>query len=124
MHPEDHHRARITKLDKDFARDLDFKDIYFQLKLETFWKLKKRVLLPLVFLVMKIRKNIQSMYQKKCCEKNSDLLLIGEEVMFLSNILIHLCMVIHYTGEENTLPLLFTSFQWRRNIKTSYLRLL
>ena len=33
MHPEDHHRARITKLDKDFARDLDFKDIYFQLKL-------------------------------------------------------------------------------------------
>ena len=47
--PEDHHPARITKLDKDFARDLDFKDIYFQLKLEAFWKLKKRVLLPLVF---------------------------------------------------------------------------
>ena len=37
---------------------------------------------------------------KQCCEeKNVDLLLIGEggnkNIMFLSKILIHLCMIIH-----------------------------
>ena len=38
----------------------------------------KRILLPLVFLVMKIRKNIQYMYQKILRRKHVDLLLIGE----------------------------------------------
>ena len=40
--------------------------------------MEKRIQLVLVFLVMKIRKNIEFMYQKKCCEdKHVDLLLIG-----------------------------------------------
>ena len=42
---------------------------------------------------------------KKCFEvKHIDLLLIVEKAkgtMFLSKILIHLCMIIHYTMEEN-----------------------
>ena len=42
--------------------------------------MKEKIPSALVFLVMKIRKNIPSKYQKKCCkDKHVDLLLIGEE---------------------------------------------
>ena len=56
-------------------------------------------------MVIKIRKNIQSMYKKECCEeKHVGLLLIGEgekNTMLLSMILIDSCMIIHYIAEEN-----------------------
>ena len=55
-----------------------------------------------MFLVVKIKKNIQSMYQKNVVKKNFDILLIAEEgTMFLSKILIRLCMIIIYIVEEN-----------------------
>ena len=68
LNPADHRPGRITKADKDFARKQ--KDIDFESKLETFTILKKRIPLGLVFLVMKIKKNIQSMYQKNVVKKN------------------------------------------------------
>ena len=43
LNPADHHTARITKVEKNFSRKLDFKDINFQSKLDTFTKLKKRI---------------------------------------------------------------------------------
>ena len=58
LNPADHHPTRITKADKDFAKKFDFKDIIT--------KLKKRIPSALVFLVMEIKKNMQSMHQKKC----------------------------------------------------------
>ena len=76
--------------------------------------MKKRILSPLMFLVIKIRKNIQSTYKKKCCEKKLvDLLLRGEEAkrtMFLSKILIHLCMIRHYIVEENFFVVIVYNF--------------
>ena len=59
---------------------------------------------------MKIRKNIQSMYQKNCKEKHVDLLLIQDEknTMFASMVLIESCIII-----------MFTCFRYRRNIKAS-----
>ena len=62
LHIADHQPARITKADKDFARKLDFKDIKFPIKIWDIYKFEKRILTPLVFLVMKIWKNIQSTY--------------------------------------------------------------
>ena len=55
LNPADHHPARITKADNDIARELDFEDKNFQLKLETLTKSKKkkRILSPFAFLVMK-----------------------------------------------------------------------
>ena len=54
---------------------------------------------------MKMKKNIECMYQKKYCkEKHVDLLLIEEgekSTIFLSMILIDSCMAIHYIVEEN-----------------------
>ena len=41
LNPADHYQARITKTDKNFPKRLDFKDIKFAVKLETFTKLKK-----------------------------------------------------------------------------------
>ena len=45
LHPADHDPARITKADKDFGKELDFKDI----KLKTLTKFKERILSALAF---------------------------------------------------------------------------
>ena len=52
LNPTDHNPRRITKADKDFPKKLDFKDIKFPVKLETYTKLKKRISSELVFSVM------------------------------------------------------------------------
>ena len=70
LNPADHHPARITKADKDFAKRLDFKDIKFPVKIRDIHKIEKIIPSAIAFLVMKIRKNIQSMYQKNVAKKN------------------------------------------------------
>ena len=69
LYSADHHPARIPKADKDFARVLDFKDIRFPVKIRDIYKIEKTNSIALAFLVMKIRKNIQSMYQKNTVKK-------------------------------------------------------
>ena len=54
--------VRITKADKDLQKILILKSLNFQSKLETITKFKKTIPSVLVFLVMKIKKNIQFMY--------------------------------------------------------------
>ena len=56
-------RKESQKLIKILQRDLILTTENFQSKLETFIKQKKRIPSILVFLAMKIKKNIQSMYQ-------------------------------------------------------------
>ena len=63
LNPPNNHAARITKADKDFANRLDFKDIKFPVKIRDIHKIEKRISSAFVFLAMKIKKNIQSMYQ-------------------------------------------------------------
>ena len=58
LNPVDHHSARITKADQDFAKMLDFKDINFPVKIREIHKIPS----ALAFIVMKIKKNIQSIY--------------------------------------------------------------
>ena len=41
LHPTDHHRARVRKVDKDFKRELDFKDMKFPVKIRDIHKIKK-----------------------------------------------------------------------------------
>ena len=57
--PANHHPAIITKAHKDLARERDVKDKKFLVKITGIQKNEKRVLSPLLFLVMEIRKNIQ-----------------------------------------------------------------
>ena len=62
LNPADRNLARVRKADKDFPKKPE--------KLEKFTKLKKRIPSALVFLVMKIRENIQFMYQKMLRRKS------------------------------------------------------
>ena len=72
LNPADHHPAKVTKADKDFPKRLDFKNIIFQPKLETFTKLKikkkkKNSIDTSVFGYENKEKH--SIYvSKKCCE--------------------------------------------------------
>ena len=72
LNPANHHLARIKKADKDFAKKLDFKvSIKFPVKVRNIHKIeKKKNFIALVFLVIKIRKNIQIMNQKNVVKKN------------------------------------------------------
>ena len=72
LNSANHQTARIIKADKDFAKKLDFKDIKFSVKVRDIQKLInwQKILLALVFLTMKIKKNIQSMHQKNVVKKN------------------------------------------------------
>ena len=74
LNPIDQNRRRITKAAKDFAKKIDFKGIKSLVKIRDIHRIGKRIPSTLVFLVMKIKKNIQSIYQKQI-----DLLLIGKE---------------------------------------------
>ena len=105
LNPVDHNPRRNTKADRDFAVRLDFKDIKLPVKIKDIQKIgKKRITLALVFLAVKLKESIQSMHQKKCCnKKHVELLLIGEReknTTFLSKILIGTFMMIHYIVEE------------------------
>ena len=53
VNPIDHNPAKITKTDKDFAKNLDFKDKIFPVKIRDIHKIEKRIPSALVFLVMK-----------------------------------------------------------------------
>ena len=68
FNPTDHNPRRITKTDKDFAKKLDFIGITFPIKIRD--KIEKIILSTLVFLAMKIKKNIESMYQSNVVKKN------------------------------------------------------
>ena len=57
LNPTHHHPARITKADRYYAKNLDFKNIEFPVKIRDTHKIKKkRVASALAFLVMKIEK--------------------------------------------------------------------
>ena len=64
----DQNPKRITKADKDFGKRLDFEYTKFPVKIRDIHKLGKRIPLALAFLVMEIRKNVQSMYFEKKVE--------------------------------------------------------
>ena len=65
LNPADHNPARITKADIDFVQKLDFKDVNLLVKVSDIHKIEnKTISSTLVLLVMKIKKNIQSMYQE------------------------------------------------------------
>ena len=58
LNPADHHPARITKADKDFAKRLDFKDIKFPVKIRDIRKIEKGIPSRLMFLDMNKHQSI------------------------------------------------------------------
>ena len=86
LNPADHHPARITKTDEDFAKMLHFKDLNFPVKIRDIHKIEKK------------KNSIGiSVFGYEDKEKGE-----GEKnTMFLSMISIDSCMIIHYIMEEN-----------------------
>ena len=70
LHPADYNSRRIRKADKDFAKKLDLNGIKFPVKVRDIHKIEKINSIGISFLAMKIRKNIQFMYQKNVVKKN------------------------------------------------------
>ena len=69
VNPGDHNLEKITKGDKDFAKKFDFKNIKFAVKIRNLTKSKQIIPSELVFLMMKKRKNIQSMSPENNAKK-------------------------------------------------------
>ena len=104
LHPADHHPPRITKADKNFANELDFKDIKFAVKIRDFHKTDKKNSTHISVFGYEKKRKISNLCVKKYCEdEHIDLLLIGEEGKkhYVHIKSIH-CMISLYIVEENT----------------------
>ena len=111
---------KSLKADKDFEARLNFKAQNCQLRLEIFTKLK---LSALVLLVMKIRKNIQSMYQKMLWRKTRFIVLRRRKEKVLRSyqkILIHSCMIINYIVAGNIFVAIVYKLLAQGNMKMLY----
>ena len=111
---------KSLKADKDFEVRLNFKAQKCQLRLEIFTKLK---LSALVLLVMKIRKNIQSMYQKMLWRKTRFIVLRRRRKKVLRSyqkILIHSCMIINYIVTGNIFVAIVYKLLAQGNMKMIY----
>ena len=74
-----HHPARITKLDKDFAKTLDFKDIKFSFKIRDIHKTEKKNSIGITVFGHENKEKHPIYVLKQCCEeKHVDLLLLGD----------------------------------------------
>ena len=60
----DHNPKGIAIVDKNFGKKPDFKDIELPAKVRDNHKIEKKNSIDISVLVMKLKKNIQSMYQK------------------------------------------------------------
>ena len=65
LHSADHTPRRFAKANKYFTKKIDFKDIDFPVKIRGIHKSEKKNSIVISALVMKIRKNIQTMYQDR-----------------------------------------------------------
>ena len=111
---------KSLKADKDFEARLNFKAQNCQLRLEIFTKFK---LSALVLLVMKIRKNIQSMYQKMLWRKTRFIVLRRRKEKVLRSyqkILIHSCMIINYIVTGNIFVAIVYKLLAQGNMKMLY----
>ena len=111
---------KSLRADKDFEARLNFKAQNCQLRLEIFTKLK---LSALVLLVMKIRKNIQSMYQKMLWRKTRFIVLRRRKEKVLRSyqkILIHSCMIINYIVTGNIFVAIVYKLLAQGNMKMLY----
>ena len=81
LHPADHNRRQVTKPNKDFAKEFDFKDIKFPVKFREIHKIDKKNFIDISISGYEDKKKYPIYVTKKCCEdKHVDSLLIdGKE---------------------------------------------
>ena len=78
VNPANHHPARISKSDQDFAKNLDIKDIKFPVKI--IHKIeKKKIFIGISVFDFENKEKYLIHVSKKCWERRHDLLLIAVE---------------------------------------------
>ena len=96
--------------------------LYFLSKLDSFTKLKKGIVLTLVFLIMKTKRKypiyVSKKYFQQTCWFIIDRRKRKKATMFVKNILIRLCTIIHYTAEENN----FVFIVYKLLVRQEYLK--
>ena len=96
----------IQQVDRLFVNDLYFEDINFPVKIKDIHEIEKKISInfSFFFLYENTVKCSINVSKKSFEEKDADLLLIAKKVrgiLFLSKIVIHLCMIIQYmVGEK------------------------
>ena len=115
LNPADHHPARITKADKDFAKKLDFKGIKFPVKIRDIHKMEKKNSIDISVFGYENKEKHPTCMSKKCYEeKHVDPLLIGEEdktyCVFIKDSNTFMYDHTLHRGKKTFLLLLFTSF--------------
>ena len=79
LNPADHHPARIRKVDKDFAKELDFKDIKFPIKIKYIHKIEKKELYQPYGFWLWNKEKYPIYMLKNTFKRHVDLLLIQKE---------------------------------------------
>ena len=69
LHPADDHLARTTKADKDFARELDFKDIKLPVKIRHIHKIEEKNFIAISVFSYENKEKYPIYVSKKCCEE-------------------------------------------------------
>ena len=70
LYPADHHQARITKANKDFEKEPDFKVITFPVKIRDIHRIEKKNSFAISVFGYESKLKIQSIYQKNAVKKN------------------------------------------------------
>ena len=107
-HPVDHNLRRITKANKDFARELDSKDIKFPVKIRDIPKVeKKRNFIAIRVFGYENKEKYAIYVPKQCCEEKMHHVLIKDFNMFMYDHLLysgrkHFCFYClqAFSGEE------------------------
>ena len=103
-------------------KKFDFKDTKFPAKVRDIRKIEKKNSVRITEFGYENKDKCQTYVLKKCCEeKRIDLLLIGVTDKKHYVLIKDFNTSMH--GRKTFLPLLFTSFQYRRDIKVPYERL-
>ena len=104
LNPANHHLTGITKTAKDFTKRLDLKDIKLPINVRDTHKIEKQYYVVINFFGYENKQKHPIYVSKRFCgEKHVDLLFkweVQKSTMFLWEILIRSCMVIHYMVEE------------------------
>ena len=101
LYPEDPHRVRIPKVDKDFARVLYLKDIRFPVKIRDIYKIEKTNSIGISVFGYENKEKHPIYVSKKRCEKNIITNRKRKQKTVSSYRGFHLCMIIRYIEEEN-----------------------
>ena len=67
LNPADINPAKIKKADKDFTKNLDFKNIKFPVKIRDIRKIEKKNSIGIIVFGYENQKNTSNLCIKKCC---------------------------------------------------------